>query len=394
MQDKSRGTPCLARPSGQMPLLTLAPILILFVLSFLVRTANSALDPALEKRRVAEQLKRHLSEVQRPGASVAARVGETPVMSQTQGASTLSTLRAVPAVTLVWRVIGGRMEHSFTEAVRSAGVPAQILAQVADMEWDLALASDLQPGDTFKVLFEEFRREEQILGYGQLLAAEIVHGGTPRTLFWPATAEGRAGDALRPRRQFLRYPLQYTRISSVFTDARLHPILRRSRPHFGVDFAAPVGTPVRAVARGTVTSAGRLRGFGTCIRIDHPGPYATFYAHLRRVAAGVKTGATVARGQVIGYVGATGLATGPHLHFALLRDGQYVNPLPAQLPREETETPPPQAVVRAELRRHLTAGLAALTVEDTAVSLVLPAAEDSPLVARTALTREVGGPLL
>jgi murein DD-endopeptidase MepM/ murein hydrolase activator NlpD len=393
-QLKGRFCALLAQQSGQIQFFIVAPILTLSFLSLLVRTANSALDPALAKRKVTEQLKHRLLELQNQEELPFARVVETPLIPQKKEDRSVDSLRAAPSPTLIWRAIGGRIAHSFAEAARSAGVPAQILAQVADMGWDLALASDLRPGDTFKVLFEEFRREEQILGYGQLLAAEIVHGGKPRTLFWPAPAEGRGGDLLRPSRQFLRYPLQFTRISSVFTDARLHPIFRRSRPHFGVDFAAPVGTPVRAVARGTVKSAGRLRGFGTCIRIDHPGPYATFYAHLRRVAAGVKAGATVARGQVIGYVGATGLATGPHLHFALLRDGQYVNPLPAQLPREETDTQPPQAVVRAELRRHLTAGLAALTVEDTAVSLVLPAAEDSPLVARTAFTPEVDGPLL
>lgn len=135
------------------------------------------------------------------------------------------------------------------------------------------------------------------------------------------------------RLSFLRYPLQFTRISSRFSNTRLHPILKRTRPHRGVDFAAPRGTPVRAVADGTVTHAGWLGGLGRAVRINHSGPYRSDYGHLDRLAKAVKLGRTVQQGQVIGYVGATGLATGPHLHFGLAKHGRYINPLTEQLPR-------------------------------------------------------------
>ncbi len=370
----------LAQQSGQIQLFIIAPILTLSFLSFIVRTADSAVDPALEKRRVTEQLKRRLSEVQNHEEILSALGVETPLIPPKKGDSSVGSLRETPSTTLVWHAIGSRIDRSFHDAAIRAGMPARIIDNFVDMDWDLDFSSDLRPGDTFKVIFEEFRHDGKILEYGQILAAEIVNRGKIFTLFSLARAYGRDEAFHITSRPFLRYPLQFTRISSVFTDARLHPILQRVRPHHGVDFAAPLGTPVRAVAGGKVIHAGWYGGFGNCIRIDHPGPYDSFYAHLRRVAKGLKTGTTVERGQVIGYVGATGLATGPHLHFALFRDGNYINPLTAKLPIEEADTQQTQGAVLAEMKRHLTEQLAALQVEHEAVSLALPAAQDTPSV--------------
>ena len=145
--------------------------------------------------------------------------------------------------------------------------------------------------------------------------------------------------AQQERLSFLRYPLRFTRISSRFTNARRHPILKRTRPHRGVDFAAPRGTPVRAVSDGTVTHAGWLGGLGRVVRINHSSPYRSDYGHLERLAKAAQVGSTVKQGQVIGYVGATGLATGPHLHFGLAKHGRYINPLTEQLPRLVAQAP-------------------------------------------------------
>jgi murein DD-endopeptidase MepM/ murein hydrolase activator NlpD len=154
------------------------------------------------------------------------------------------------------------------------------------------------------------------------------------------------------RLPFLRYPLRFTRISSGFSRTRLHPLLKRTRPHRGVDFVAPRGTPVRAVAAGRVTYAGWLGGLGRVVRIQHPGPYRSDYGHLDLLTKAVKLGRTVKRGQVIGYVGATGLATGPHLHFGLSKHGRYINPLAERLPRLAARAPAKKSQPLSFRRNH------------------------------------------
>ncbi|MGH7962498.1 MAG: M23 family metallopeptidase, partial [Candidatus Binatia bacterium] len=221
-------------------------------------------------------------------------------------------------------------------------------------------------GATFKVIFEEFQREGQTVEYGEILAAEIVNRGKTFCLF-SIPEEEQQSEHQASERQFLRYPLQFTRISSVFTAGRFHPVLKRTRPHLGVDFAAPAGTPVRAIAGGTVTYAGRNLGYGIYVHIDHPGPYDSAYAHLKRIARGVKAGATVERGQLIGYVGSTGWATGPHLHFELHKNGKYVNPLTAKLPLEEAVAKKKQIRVVTGVRKRLAEQLATVKIGDPSV---------------------------
>lgn len=451
----------LAQQSGQIQLLIIAPILTLSFLSLIVRTASSAVDPSLERKKVAEQLKRRLNEIQ--GEEETKFTVETPapqplpqkktthhVKKRTTVATILSAEGINPAetaewlavatklrelrnlrigsamtlsfakagkgrslsslsyevdtrsllvverrpdgsigsrreslpATLVWRGVGGRIKSNLHNAAITAGVPARLVDDLADMDWDLDLSSDLQPGDTFKVFFEEFQRDGRTIEYGKILAAEIVNNGQTFTLFAIPEDQDEASGSSAVSRQFLRYPLQFTRISSVFTYARFHPILERTRPHLGVDFAAPLGTPVRAVASGTVIQAGRKGSFGNFVRIDHPGPYDSAYAHLQRITKGIKVGSAVERGQVIGLVGSTGLATGPHLHFALYKDGKYTNPLTAKLAVGENDSQHAQTRMLDEKRKRLAEKLASLRVENQPVTLSMVAPQEALTTSR------------
>jgi murein DD-endopeptidase MepM/ murein hydrolase activator NlpD len=227
----------------------------------------------------------------------------------------------------------GRIEHGLREDVIDAGAPPGVVSQLADIfGWELDLEHDLQPGDEFRVLYEStWQAGERRPEPGTVLGAEIIAAHRSVTGIFFEDADGRGGyygpggEALG--RDFLRYPVEFTEITSEFTLQRRHPIFHLIRPHLGVDFAAPPGTPVRAVANGMVTFAGWAHQLGRCVRLDHLGTLSSAYGHLSRIAAAVRQGTTVTQGQVIGYVGSTGVATGPHLHFALYRDGQYVDPL-------------------------------------------------------------------
>lgn len=231
------------------------------------------------------------------------------------------------------RGVAGRIESGLKEDAGEAGVPERIVSDLADIYgWELDIGSGLRPGDGFRVLYENIWQVGAPLPeVGKVLGAEIATPQRAITAVFFEDADGRGG-YYRPSgeplsRDWLRYPVDFTEITSEFSGLRRHPILGFSRPHFGVDFAAPVGTPVRAVTGGTVSHAGRLGQLGQCVRLGHPGALTSTYGHLARIAAGLRVGGVVERGQVIGYVGSTGLATGPHLHFALDRDGEYVDPL-------------------------------------------------------------------
>jgi murein DD-endopeptidase MepM/ murein hydrolase activator NlpD len=227
----------------------------------------------------------------------------------------------------------GRIEHGLRDDATARGVPAPVVSELADIfGWDLDLETGLRPGDEFRVLYENaWQAGAAVPEAGNVLGAEIVAGGKPMTAIFFEDADGNGGyyaPSGEPlSREFLRYPVDFIEITSEFSPLRRHPILALSRPHRGVDLAAPAGTPVRAVASGMVEEAGPARELGRCVRIQHAGDLASTYGHLSRIAPGVRQGAAVTRGQVIGYVGSTGLSTGPHLHFSLERAGEYVDPL-------------------------------------------------------------------
>ena len=228
--------------------------------------------------------------------------------------------------------VSGEVRRSLFEAVEAMGESAQLVRELVEIfssEFDFT--ADTKPGDRFRLLIEKRYAGDDFVDYGQLLVAQYVSDGRVLTGVGFEPAGGRsayydlAGRSLK--KTFLKSPLEFTRITSGFTYARPHPILGGVRPHLAVDYAAPVGTPVRAVADGTVVMAGWNGGNGIQVHLRHRSGYETEYNHLSRLAPGVRAGGKVTQRQVIGYVGATGLATGPHLDYRVAKDGRFVNPL-------------------------------------------------------------------
>lgn len=196
--------------------------------------------------------------------------------------------------------------------------------------WEVDFTRDVYPGDRIKLLYQRLRSSLGEIRYGRLVAAMVETRGQPNLAYLLEDDRGRnayydeRGRSLR--RAFLRYPVQFRRISSSFTRRRFHPILKRSQPHLGVDYAASPGAPIRATADGVVKRAGRDRGYGVVVAIRHPKDIETRYAHMSRVARGIRPGVRVRQDQTIGYVGRTGLATGYHVHYEFLKNGRHVNP--------------------------------------------------------------------
>jgi murein DD-endopeptidase MepM/ murein hydrolase activator NlpD len=202
--------------------------------------------------------------------------------------------------------------------------------------WEINFASDLHPGDSFRVIFERDARPDGTSRDVRVLVAEVVNQGRsiPAVYF---DGGGEGGDYYRPdgkslRLAFNRYPVDFPRITSNFAPQRYHPILQRNRPHLGTDFGTGYGAPVKTTADGTVSFASWDGGYGNLIRIDHGNGYETRYAHLSRFAPGVRRGARVKQGQLIGYTGATGLATAPHLHYEIRHNGRAADARTVRLP--------------------------------------------------------------
>lgn len=235
------------------------------------------------------------------------------------------------------RIVGGRIYSSLFEAVEGAGAHEQTAVALADIfGWDIDFVLDVRPGDSFVVTYEEIWRDGRYLKDGPVLAASFVNQGHEyRAVRYtdPAGATSYyAPDGRSMRRAFLRAPLEFSRVSSGFNTVRLHPILHRIRAHKGVDYAAPIGTPVRAAGDGTVRFAGVLGGYGNLVEIEHTNSITTVYGHLSHFAHGIRRGTRVTQGTVIAYVGMTGLATGPHLHYEYRVNGIFMNPQEVVLP--------------------------------------------------------------
>jgi murein DD-endopeptidase MepM/ murein hydrolase activator NlpD len=252
-------------------------------------------------------------------------------------------------------VVAGRIESSLFGAVAAAGEQDQLALDLADVfAWDVDFNTEIQRGDSFRVAIEKLALPGAPERYGRILAAELVRG---ERVLVAIRHEGAGGAGYydaegRPlRKAFLRSPLRFTRISSRFSRSRLHPVLSIRRPHRGVDYAAPVGTPVSAAASGTVVLAGWLGDYGRAVRIRHANGYETLYGHLSRVD--VRAGQRVQQGDRIGAVGATGLASGPHLDYRMTRDGHFVDPLRLDAPPAEPLPEAERAVFEATLRERL-----------------------------------------
>lgn len=237
------------------------------------------------------------------------------------------------------RTVSGIIKHSFAAAARDLSLPYAVVDNVVDLfSSRIDFRSNIQPGDRFTVIYMERRREDGTLqrpgkvraacfqNMNKIMSAVLYPGPSEKDHYYDEN-----GQPLE--NFFLRYPVEFSRISSIFSDSRLHPILRIRRPHYGIDLAARVGTPVRSVADGVVTSVRYDRAAGRIIKVRHSSRYSTAYLHLHNFSKGITKGARVKRGQIIGTVGSTGLSTGPHLDYRLIKDGRYVNPLKVQLPK-------------------------------------------------------------
>jgi len=235
------------------------------------------------------------------------------------------------------RTVRGVIDSSLFESVAAAGARDPTALALSEIfAWDIDFVLDIQPGDSFVVTYQQIWQDGKYLKDGPVLAAEFVNQGheyravrytDPNGDTRYYTPEGRS-----VYKAFLRAPLQFSRISSTFNSARRHPILNTIRAHKGVDYAAPIGTPVRAAGDGRVIFAGQKGGFGNVVEIAHSGGVVTRYGHLSRFAKGIRTGRRVEQGALIAYVGMTGLATGPHLHYEYLVNGVARNPQTVKLP--------------------------------------------------------------
>ena len=226
-----------------------------------------------------------------------------------------------------------RENNSLMAAMDAGGGSIQIAMSMAEVfAGEIDFNTELQPGDHFEVVYEQFVRDEVHVTHGDVLAATFHNDGRDLSAFrYQARGEDAAyfdAEGRSLKRQFLRSPLPFEpRITSRFSYRRLHPILGTHRAHLGVDYGAPTGTRVIAVARGAVEFAGRSGGSGNMVQLRHTNGYQTYYLHLSRFAEGIRPGVRVSQGQTIGYVGSTGLSTGPHLDYRIRKNGTFVNPL-------------------------------------------------------------------
>jgi murein DD-endopeptidase MepM/ murein hydrolase activator NlpD len=320
----------------------------------------------------------------RPGSTVTARVksdGELLSLSYLNGAETMRSI--VPAQEK-FRVVDEPAKFETSTLVRSAeirsslfgaadaaGIPDSVAIQLADVfSGEIDFYHELRKGDRFSVVYEMHYLAGRPVRAGRVIAAEFVNRGKTYRAVYFVDAHGKGGyygpDGQSLRKAFLRAPLAFTRISSRF-GMREHPFLHTWRKHTGVDFAAPEGTPVRATADGVVQFAGREGGYGNAVILRHNGQYSTLYGHLRGFARGIHGGVRVEQGDVIGYVGHTGWATGPHLHYEFRIAGIARNPLAVSLP---AAVPVPQREL-PQFRRYASPLIAQLDLLSTSTIALL-----------------------
>ncbi|MBL8416345.1 MAG: peptidoglycan DD-metalloendopeptidase family protein [Propionivibrio sp.] len=234
-------------------------------------------------------------------------------------------------------VKSGEIHSSLFGATDAAGIPDAIATQLAEIfGGDIDFYRDLRKGDRFSLVYEILAHRGQPIRSARILTAEFINNHKVYNAYWFQTEDGKGdyytADGKTVRKAFLRSPLEFSRVTSGFTNARFHPVLQTWRAHKGVDYGAPTGTRVRSVADATVEFSGFQSGYGNMIILKHQGVYSTAYGHLSGFAAGIRKGSRVSQGDTIGYVGQTGLATGPHLHYEFRVNSQQVNPLTMTLP--------------------------------------------------------------
>lgn len=235
----------------------------------------------------------------------------------------------------------GEIRSSLFEAAAQSGVTDGTIMKLASIfASDIDFVLDLRDGDTFTIIYEEMWHDGEKLAEGEILAAEFVNQGRSHRAIRYEGSDGRASyytpEGKSLRKAFVRAPLAFSRVSSDFNPRRRHPILNTIRAHTGVDYAAPSGTPIRAPGDGKVVFRGRKGGYGNAIILQHAGGITTLYGHLSGFAKATREGRRVTQGEVIGFVGATGLATAPHLHYEYRINGRYMNPRTVKLPDAAT----------------------------------------------------------
>lgn len=266
-----------------------------------------------------------------------------------------------PIVSEIERV-EGEITSSLFGAVEEAGGHAELAVLLAEVfQWDVDFLRDVRKGDRFIALVDHQSVDGDFYRYGTLYAARFVNDGRVLDAIGYPDAGGRIGyydlEGRPLRKQFLRSPLKFSRITSSFSMSRFHPILKRRMPHYGVDYGAPVGTPVMATADGRVSFAGTKGGAGRMVTIRHANGYETNYLHLSRYGNGIRSGVRVSQGQVVGYVGSSGLSTAPHLDYRVRQNGHWINPL-------AISSPPAEPLDASRLQRYLSHAVAIVVVLD------------------------------
>ena len=285
----------------------------------------------------------------KPGESIKLTHSDGEVTELSRKVSETSTLKVVrqdggfaaqmiknPTETHL-RIATATIDSSLFQAAESAGIADGTTMRLANIfGWDIDFMLDLRDGDHFTAVYEEVYQNGQKLRDGDILAAEFVNDGNTYRAVRYVTDSGETGyytpQGKPMRKAFLRTPVDFTRISSTFNPHRMHPILNRIRGHMGTDYAAPMGTPVHAAGDGRVSFEGRRGGYGNAVMLVHTASIATLYGHMSRFASNLRVGAHVQQGEIIGYVGMTGLATGPHLHYEYLVNGVHKDPQTVNLP--------------------------------------------------------------
>jgi murein DD-endopeptidase MepM/ murein hydrolase activator NlpD len=252
----------------------------------------------------------------------------------TAGITTEKKARSASRTILTAR---GSIRSSLWESMTSRQMPPELVVKFAEIfAWQFDFLTDCRAGDTFKVVYEQYAADNGTIISTEILAAQYIASGEDYTAILYTMENGQKGyftpDGKSMKSAFLKAPLQFRRISSFFTRKRFHPVLKRYRPHLGIDYAAPGGTPVSSIGDGTVIYAGRKGGFGNYVGVRHANGYCSYYGHLSRYGKGIRSGARVHQGQVIGFVGSTGLSTGPHLDFRVTRNGSFINFLSIRTP--------------------------------------------------------------
>ncbi len=271
--------------------------------------------------------------------SFSRRISETEILTVERDGDGFKTNVVATPLEMRTANASGVIDSSLFVAARAAGVSPDLIMHLANdiFGWKIDFALEIRRGDRFDIVYEQKYRDGEYIGNGRILAAGFVNAGTTHRAVYFASDDGEVKGYFSPdgrsmERQFLRAPLDFTRISSNFNPNRRHPILNTIRAHKGVDYAAPTGTIIKAAGDGRVTFVGTQGGYGRVVILDHGAGITTLYAHMSRFAKSLRRGQRVSQGQTIGYVGSSGAATGPHLHYEYRLNGVHKNPRTVPLP--------------------------------------------------------------